>query len=202
MQIKLYAPNYQQRRAETFARADGRCENILADGTRCPVRLGDWRVTRSRQLQFEQLIIHHPDNDPENPNARLLAICWACHMRLHRKPGPGRKKASARKQGYEVIRVQYLMELLATRAGLSTWPTPDGRVGWQIGTLTGEAADSLGALMMALHWILGEMRDLQEALARVEADNRRLTDMLTRIQQAEGRSQCDAALQTIGCCQN
>ena len=24
----------------------------------------------------------HPNNDPENPNAELLALCKACHMRL------------------------------------------------------------------------------------------------------------------------
>ena len=197
MQDKLYAPNYPERREETFARADGRCENMLPDGERCPVKLGDWRITRSRQLQFEQLLIHHPDGDPENPNARLLAVCWACHMRLHRKPGPGRLKAEARKQGYEVIRIPYLMALLA-RAGFSTWPTPAGHVGWQIGALASEANDSIEALIMALHWMAGEVCDLQDALARTQMENRRLMDRLIRIQQAEERRQCDAALRQTG----
>lgn len=206
MQAKLYASNYWQRREEIFARANGQCENILPGGERCPVKLGDWRITRSRQLQFEQLIIHHPDGDPENPNARMLTICWACHMRLHRKPGPGRPKASARKQGYEVIRVPHLMELLATRAGFSTWPTPDGRVGWQIGPLTGEANDSIGALMMALHWLAGEMRDLQSQLDRLQekrsmslptfkpTSQQREQDMALRLQDAEQRRTCDLFL--------
>src|SRR6266567_4770925 len=108
MQAKLYAANYAQRRIETLNRSGGRCENILANEKRCPVRLGDWRITHSYQLQFEQLLIHHPNGDPENPDAEMIAVCWACHMRLHRRPGPGRKKASARKQGYDVIRIPYL----------------------------------------------------------------------------------------------
>ena len=198
MQTKLYAPNYPERREEIFVRSGGQCENILPDGERCPVKLGDLRITRSRHLQFEELLIHHPNGDPENPDADMLAVCWACHMRLHRKAGPGRPKAEARKQGYEVIRIPYLMALLA-RAGFSTWSTPAGRVGWQIGALASEANDSIEALTMALHWMAGEMRDLQDALARTEADNRRLTDMIVRTQQAEERRQCDAALQAIGC---
>jgi len=56
MQAKLYASNYQQRREETFNRAAGRCENMLDNGKRCPVKLGDWRITHSHQIQFEQLL--------------------------------------------------------------------------------------------------------------------------------------------------
>ena len=194
MQAKLYAPNYPERREEIFVRSGGQCENILADGERCTVKLGDLRITRSHQLQFEELLIHHPNGDPENPDADMLAVCWACHMRLHRKPGPGRPKADARKRGYEVIRIPYLMSLLAKSAGLSTWPTPTGGVGWRIDALTGEAAGPLDALLMALHWMRGELRDLQEALARTKAENRRLTDRLIRMQQAQERRECDAAL--------
>jgi hypothetical protein len=167
MQAKLYHNNYPQRRAETFERAAGQCENILANGIRCPVRLGHCRITRSRQIQFEQLLIHHINGDPENPDAEMIAICWACHMRLHRKPGPGRKKASARKQGYEVIRLPYLMELLA-RVGFFTWLTPDGRVGWQIGKLESSANDHIDALTMALHWMAGEIHDLQNKLDQLQ----------------------------------
>lgn len=196
MQAKLYASNYQQRREETFTRSGGQCENTLANGERCPVKLGDWRITHSYQLQFEQLIIHHVNGDPENPDAVMIAICWACHMRLHRKPGPGRTKANARKQGYEVIRIPYLMEMLA-RVGLSTWTTANGRVGWQIGALASEANDPLDALMMALHWLSAEVRDLQEALAQARAEHLRLTDLIIRTQQAEWRRQQDAAIRQI-----
>jgi len=198
MQAKLYASNYQQRREETFLRSGGRCENILANGKRCPVKVGDWRITHSKQLQFEQLIIHHPHGDPENPDAEMLAICWACHMRLHRKPGPGRTKANARKQGYDVIRIPYLMEMLV-RAGFSTWTTANGRVGWQMGALASEANDPIDALLMALHWLDAEVRDLQETLIRTQGENVRLTDRSIRTQQAEERRLVDAALRETSC---
>ena len=97
MMKQLYASNYEQRRDLAFLRSGGRCEHILAStGERCKVKLGDMRLTRSKHLQFEQLICHHTNGDPENAEAELLIICWGCHMRLHRRPGPGRKKASAR----------------------------------------------------------------------------------------------------------
>jgi hypothetical protein len=198
MQAELYADNYQERREQTFLRACGRCENILDNGERCPVKLGDWRITHSKQLQFEQLLIHHVNGDPENPDAEMIAICWSCHMRLHRKPGPGRKKASARKRGYEIIRIPYLFALLA-RSGLATWSTADGRVGWQIGMLTGEANDSIDALLMALHWLSAEVRDLQEALAQAQAENQRLTDRIIRTQQAEERRLVDVAIREPAC---
>jgi hypothetical protein len=162
MNKALYADNYPVRRQEAFLRAAGQCEHLL-NGERCKVRLGDWRVTRSKQLQFEQLICHHVNGDPENPEAELLIICWACHMRLHRKPGPGRKKASARKQGYEVIRIPHLLSLL-TCAGFHTWTLPSGSTGWQIGPFQSEAHDPVDAIVMALHWLEAEVRDLQEKL--------------------------------------
>jgi hypothetical protein len=193
VQAKLYAANYQERREETFLRSGGRCEHILPDGQRCPVKLGDWRITRSKQVQFEQLLIHHPNGDPENPDAETMAVCWGCHMRLHRQPGPGRPKASARKQGYDVIRVPYLMELLV-RAGFSTWTTTNGSISWQIGPLHGSANDPIDALLMALHWLQSEVRDLQEALSQAQAENRQLTDRMTRMQCAEQRRLMDAAL--------
>ena len=27
------------------------------------------------------LTVHHPDRDPENPGARLLALCARCHLK-------------------------------------------------------------------------------------------------------------------------
>ncbi len=197
MNKKLYAPNYEQRRALAFLRSGGRCENILAStGQRCPVKLGDMRITRSGWLQFEQLICHHPNNDPENPDAELLFVCWACHMRLHRRPGPGRKKASARKCGYEAIRVPHLMELLAC-SGLATWSLPDGGVGWRIDALTGSARDSIEAIAIALHWLSSEIRELQSKLDQA-ACAPTLTpgerDLIVRRRDAERRRASDRAL--------
>jgi hypothetical protein len=167
MNKALYAPNYPQRREEAFLRAAGQCENLL-NGERCKVRLGDWRTTRSKQLQFEQLICHHVNGDPENPEAELLIICWACHMRLHRQPGPGRKKASARKQGYEAIRIPHLLKRLAC-SSFHTWTRPDGSTGWQIGQFFGEANDPVDAIAIALHWLEAEVRTPQ---AQKEAGSR------------------------------
>ncbi|HET8843267.1 MAG TPA: hypothetical protein VFN35_17525 [Ktedonobacteraceae bacterium] len=193
---KLYAANYPQRREETFLRAAGRCENILAGKERCPTKLGDWRITHSKQLQFEQLIIHHPNGDPENPDAVMIAICWSCHMRLHRRPGPGRTKASARKTGYEVIRVPHLMELLRC-SGFSTWSLPEGGIGWKIDALCGEACDSIDAVAVALHWMSSEILFLQEQLSQTASDST-LTleerDLITRRRDAEYRRASDRAL--------
>ena len=195
MNKKLYAPNYPQRRDEAFVRSGGRCENVV-NGERCHVKLGDIRLTRAKNLQFEDLICHHPNGDPENPEAELLIICCACHMRLHRRPGPGRKKASARKCGYEVIRVPHLMELLAC-SGLTTWSLPDGGVGWQIAPLAGEADNQIEAIAIALHWMSSEIRYLQDKLDQATFD---LTltpeerDLIVRRRDAERRRASDRAL--------
>lgn len=162
MNKALYHPNYELRRKEAFLRAGGRCENTV-NGERCKKRNSDWRVTRSGMVQFEQLICHHPNHDPENPEAELLIICWSCHMRLHRRPGPGRKKASARKEGYEAIRVPHLLNLLSV-SGFHTWALPSGGTGWQIGQLCGEANDPVDAIAIALHWLQSDMQDLQTKL--------------------------------------
>lgn len=195
MQAELYAENYPARRVEAFIRSGGQCENMLSREKRCPVKLGDMRITRSGWLQFEQLICHHPNGDPENPDAELLFVCWACHMRLHRRPGPGRSKASARKQGYQVIRIPPLMEKLAS-AGLLSWEQPDGRIGWQIGTLCGEAHDHIEAITTAVHWAVGELRSLQETLEQVQTDvlTPEERDLIVRRRDAERRRASDRAL--------
>src|SRR5207248_5376072 len=103
---------------------------------------------------------------------------------------------------YEVIRVPHLMKLLATRAGFSTWSMFDGRVRWQIGTLTGVANDSIGALMMALHWLVEEIRDLQSQLDQLQektmstpmfrpVPHQREHDIALQLQDAEQRHASD-----------
>lgn len=198
MQADLYAPNYPTRRMEAFIRSGGRCENMLAPNERCPVKVGDWRITRSGWMQFEQLICHHPNGDPENPDAELLFVCWACHMRLHRRPGPGRKKASARKQGYTAVRVAYLLEQLSS-SSFHTWNADGGRTGWQIGELCGEASDPLDAIAMALHWQEREIHDLQARLEQARASAQdALTaeerDLIQRRRDAQRRREADLAL--------
>jgi hypothetical protein len=41
----------------------------------------------------------------------------------------------------------------------------------------------LDALVMCLHWLGGEVRDLQEALACAQAEQRHLTDVATSVTQ-------------------
>src|SRR5207248_3131836 len=148
-------------------------------------------------LYFEQLLIHHPNDDPWNPDAEMVAVCASCHMILHRKPD-GKVKVPPRKHGYKVIGTDHLLHRLAG-VGFSASYTDDCRVIWQLGPLTSEAVDMLDALTMCLHWLGAEVRDLQEGLANAQRDNRRLTDIVIRTRQAEERRQCDAAFRASGC---
>ncbi len=104
-----------------------------------------------------------------------------------------------------MIRIHYLMDLLA-RAGFHTWSTANGRVGWQIGELTSDANDPIDALTMALHWLTGEIRDLQSKLDHLQenptmpvqtsrpAQQEREQDLAIRLQHAEQRRASDQAL--------
>ena len=196
MMRELYAPNYPQRREAALLRAAGRCEKIV-DGRRCPNQAGTLKVSHAHNLYFEQLYVHHVNDDPENEDAELICYCASCHMKAHRQPLAG-GKAARRKQGYRVVKLEQLLCSLAA-VGFSASYTEECRVIWQLGPFTGEAADMLDALTMCLHFADGEVRDLQEALTRAQAENRRLTDVIVRTRQADERRQCDAALQALGC---
>jgi hypothetical protein len=57
-------------------RAGWHCEH-------CGVGHGDLCIGTVRGKEYKTAIAAcHPNNDPENPNAELLALCLACHMRL------------------------------------------------------------------------------------------------------------------------
>ena len=199
MMRELYAPNYPQRRLEALLRCEGRCENIV-DGQHCPNHLGMFKISHAGNACFEQLYVHHPNQDPWNEEAVLLVVCSSCHMRLHRQPEQD-GKVLPRKRGYRVIGIDHLLSRLVG-VGFRTHPTEECRVAWSFEPcgFEAEAVDLLDALVMCLHWIGGEVRDLQEALASAQADNRRLTDIVIRTRQAEERRQCDAALRTLGRC--
>jgi hypothetical protein len=200
MMRELYAPNYEERRLETLLRAEGRCENKIVDENgevlwRCPHRLGTFKISRAHNPCFEQLLIHHPNDDPWNPGAEMIAVCASCHMILHRKPDTD-GKVSARKQGYKVIGINQLLCCLAA-VGFTVVPNKECRFNWSIGPFAAEAADQIDALVMALHWLTAEVRDLQRELEQQRAECRRLTDMQIRLQQAEERRQCDAVLREM-----
>ncbi len=165
MQNSLYADNYQARRLETLLRAKGRCEGIVG-GKRCPNRLGTFKISHAHNPCFESLHVVHVNDDPENPNAELKALCPACHMRLHRQPGSN-GKAAPRKQGYKVIGIAQLL-LKLTGAGFSTCQDEEGRTCWQLGPLEAVAADPVEAIIMAMHWLGAEVGNLQAELARVK----------------------------------
>ena len=195
---ELYADNYRERRLEVLLRAEGRCEHRVS-GQRCLNRLGTFKISHSYQPYFEQLSMHHPDNDPGNPDARMIAVCASCHMRLHRQ-AESHGKASPKKQGYQVVSITHLLDSLAG-VGFRASYTEECRVTWRFEqcAFEAEAADMLDALAMCLHWLGAEVRDLQEALVQAQAEQRRLTDMVTRVQ-AEERRLCDAALRGAACC--
>ena len=125
MMRELYAPNYEARRLETLLRSEGRCENVV-DGRRCPNRIGTLKISHAHNLYFEQLMIHHPNDDPWNPDAEMVAVCASCHMILHRKPD-GKGKVPPRKPGYKVIGTDHLLHRLAG-VGFSASYTDDCRV--------------------------------------------------------------------------
>lgn len=197
MMRELYASNYPERRLEALIRSEGRCEHVM-DGKRCPNRLGTFKVSHAGNACFEQLYIHHPNHDPWNPEAELLAVCSSCHMRLHRQPEQDGKVAP-KKQGYRVIGTGHLLNHLAG-VGFAARYTEECRVAWRFDPCgyEAEAVDMVDALVMCLHWASREVCDLQEALARARRENRRLTDRLIRTHQAEERRQCDAALRRMG----
>ncbi len=196
MMHDLYADNYAERRQETFLRAAGRCEHII-HGQRCPNRLGTFKISHAHNPYFEQLSIHHPNNDPENPQAEMVAVCASCHMKLHRKPD-AHGTVAARKRGYTVVSIRHLLMRL-TSAGFSVQPNEACRVTWRIGPLQGEAVDPLEAVGMAMQWLSAEVFDLQKELARAQAENLRLTDSITRTRFAEERRLFDAAIRRTVC---
>lgn len=180
---ELYAPNYEERRQDTFLRAAGRCENSR-DGQRCPHRLGTLKISHAHNLYFEPLLIHHPNDDPWNPDAEMIAVCASCHMKLHRMPDAN-GKIPARKPGYKVISLNHLLCRLATTVGLTIEPHEECRVHWSLGPFEAEAADPPDAICMAMHWLAAEVRDLQTELAGAQAENLRLTEAIVRSRCAE-----------------
>jgi hypothetical protein len=121
-------------------------------------------------------------------------------MKVHRKPSSN-GKASPQKQGYKVVKLDQLLFCLAG-VGFSTSFNEECRVTWRFDPclFEAEAADMLDALEMCLHWLGGEVRNLEEALAQAQAEQRRLTDVVTRLDQAEERRLCDVALRGAAYC--
>ncbi len=172
MRQELYAANLRTRREAALLRSGGQCENMLTDedgnAVRCPNRIGVFKISRAHNACFEQLHLHHPNGDPENPAAEVLLYCSSCHMKMHRKPGTN-GKVPPRKQGYQTVTTAHLLNCLAG-AGFSVWPTAENRIAWRIGALEAEAFDVVEAIAMAFHWLGAEIEDLQAELVRARSD--------------------------------
>jgi hypothetical protein len=154
----LYAPNHRRRREQALLDSEGRCSNPA-----CRKWLGRMKLSRNYNLCFDLGHLHHPNGDPENPDAVVQILCDSCHMRAHRQKEKSGEKAAPHKKGYEVVRTAYLLERLAG-AGLRTQTTEGGRLAWQLGSLEGEAEDALDVVLTAFHWMSTEIASLTTEL--------------------------------------
>ena len=80
---KKYAKNFPKRRKECREQAQDRCQG-------CGLVHGDINK-KSGKLSRQWLNAHHPDCDPLNPDARLIALCPSCHR--NREPYDAMKAA-------------------------------------------------------------------------------------------------------------
>ena len=87
-----YPDDWPKMVANAHFAADWRCQG-------CGVR------DREDETNSTKLTVHHPDRDPENPDARLTVLCAACHLavepvarrseRIHASRAEGETVASA-----------------------------------------------------------------------------------------------------------
>ena len=70
----IYPPNWKELAKACKDAAGWRCEW-------CRVKHGDVRRNIKGQLYSVILTVHHPDGNTSDPNARLIALCPACHLR-------------------------------------------------------------------------------------------------------------------------
>jgi hypothetical protein len=155
MQNDIYPSDWKFRAQACLARAGYRCED-------CGIPHGVLSVgKRSRQPYIVYLHAAHVNHDPENSQAELRALCPSCHMKHDRRTE--RTRASARRQGYQVISTTRLL-LEARGAGLHIRHQGDGYT-WQIGDLSGIATDVLDAVGSALHCLGMERLEEQEVHA-------------------------------------
>lgn len=77
---RLYHPSYFQRREEVKNAAGRRC-------ARCGKKEGEKTVNRFGREIRVVLTTAHLDHDPWNPEARLLPLCYQCHLRYDASHG-------------------------------------------------------------------------------------------------------------------
>jgi hypothetical protein len=82
----LYPADWEARALRVKVRADWRCERC---GKQCR-RPGEPFDTHRRTLT-----VAHLDHDPENPKARLEAMCAPCHLRYDAPEKAARRRGKA-----------------------------------------------------------------------------------------------------------
>jgi hypothetical protein len=76
-----YGPGWKAKATAAKEQAGWVCTRCgIAHGT---LRWSDW----TERFWPAWLQAHHPDEDPENENARLIVVCPRCHWRYYRRKG-------------------------------------------------------------------------------------------------------------------
>lgn len=86
-----YHPNFfKKQRKACLEEANYTCQE-------CGKKQGDTYTSRRGRESKVVIQIHHPNNDRENPNAILVALCKSCHLKadghIH-----GKKQAQTKKR--------------------------------------------------------------------------------------------------------
>ncbi len=168
MQNTLSPSDWKLRAHICLARAGYRCED-------CGTPHGVLRIgKKSKSPYIVYLHAAHVNHDPEHSQAELRALCPSCHMKHDRRTE--RAHMATRKRGYQVISATRLV-LEARGAGLHISQHGD-RYSWQIGDLSGIAADVLDAIGSALHCLEGNAERVVGALGPLPHNKRLVLALL------------------------
>jgi hypothetical protein len=144
MQKGLYPENWKEIRESVKERAGWQCEICgIAEGT---LQTGK----TSGKLYIIYLHAAHLDADPQNPYARLVALCPSCHMR-HDRREELQERVSTRRRGYHITTTDKLIKALSV-AGLELTETADGYA-WRVDDLSGKATSAVSAVSDAVYYL-------------------------------------------------
>lgn len=102
MERERYPDNWEEIALNVKREADWKCQRC---GKQCRpgyLSIAQWLTTQTHQPDYEErdrhpqkwtLTVAHLDHDPENPDARLMAMCAPCHRKYD-----GKQAAQTRKR--------------------------------------------------------------------------------------------------------
>ena len=94
----LYHPSFFKRGPYCIKRAKHTCQH-------CGKKRGDEYIADTGRADKVVIQAAHLDHDPENPRARLMALCKQCHMRydgpMHSRKGLQTKKRKTREEAIQ-----------------------------------------------------------------------------------------------------